>query len=174
MAAIAASPFYLLSVIHRALPSLGALRTLATASLPLVTPSYLPLVWPIPQTLTTMFAPAAVPEASLEDTGILTMNRNKRECVYCRQTFDLGTSGFRSIFWTPQGTASLLIHSFVHPLSCPHNHFFFFALLCRPRKANHGSRPCSSVRRKRKYDTRANEHPYIPTSKLLRKKGCDY
>jgi hypothetical protein len=30
------------------------------------------------------------------------------------------------------------------------------------------------VRRKRKYDTRANEHPYIPTSKLLRKKNVDY
>jgi hypothetical protein len=30
------------------------------------------------------------------------------------------------------------------------------------------------VRRKRKYDTRANPHPYIPTSKLLRKKGYDY
>lgn len=86
MAAIA-SPFYLLSVINRALPSL-ALRSLASTavSLPLATPSLLPLVWPIPHSLTTMFAPAAAPETSLEDTGILTMNRNKRECV-CRVIF---------------------------------------------------------------------------------------
>jgi hypothetical protein len=37
-----------------------------------------------------------------------------------------------------------------------------------PRKANHGARPCSSIRRRRKYKTRANEHPYIPGRK---KKG---
>jgi hypothetical protein len=43
-----------------------------------------------------------------------------------------------------------------------------------PRKANNGARPCSSVRRRRKYKTRLNEHPYIPTSKTLKKKGCDY
>jgi hypothetical protein len=43
-----------------------------------------------------------------------------------------------------------------------------------PRKANHGARPCSSVRRRRKYKTRVNEHPFIPTSKTLRKKGMDY
>lgn len=40
-----------------------------------------------------------------------------------------------------------------------------------PRKANHGARPCSNVRRKRRHKTRANEHPYIPSR---RKKGYDY
>lgn len=43
-----------------------------------------------------------------------------------------------------------------------------------PRKSNHGARPCSSVRRRRKYRTRVNEHPYIPDSKQKRKKGMDY
>ena len=42
-----------------------------------------------------------------------------------------------------------------------------------PRKSNHGARPCSSVRRRRKYRTRVNEHPYIPESKQKRKKGMD-
>lgn len=39
-----------------------------------------------------------------------------------------------------------------------------------PRKSNHGARPCSSVRRRRKYKTRLNPHPYIPAR---RKKGLD-
>ena len=43
-----------------------------------------------------------------------------------------------------------------------------------PRKANHGARPCSSVRRRRKYKTRCNPHPYIPESKQQKKKTCDY
>jgi hypothetical protein len=43
-----------------------------------------------------------------------------------------------------------------------------------PRAANHGARPCSSVRRRRKYKARVNPHPYIPTSKQKKKKGYDY
>jgi hypothetical protein len=43
-----------------------------------------------------------------------------------------------------------------------------------PRAANHGARPCSSVRRRRKYKTRVNPHPYIPASKQQKKKGYDY
>lgn len=43
-----------------------------------------------------------------------------------------------------------------------------------PRKSNHGARPCSSVRRRRKYKTRCNPHPYIPESKQQRKKNMDY
>ena len=43
-----------------------------------------------------------------------------------------------------------------------------------PRKSNHGARPCSSVRRRRKYRTRVNEHPYIPLSKQKQKKGMDF
>jgi hypothetical protein len=42
-----------------------------------------------------------------------------------------------------------------------------------PRKANHGARPCSSVRRRRKYKTRVNPHPYIPAGKATKKKGAD-
>lgn len=40
-----------------------------------------------------------------------------------------------------------------------------------PRKSNHGARPCSSVRRRRKYKTRVNPHPYMPGR---RRKGSDY
>jgi len=43
-----------------------------------------------------------------------------------------------------------------------------------PRTNNHGARPCSSVRRRRKYKTRVNEHPFIPLSKQKQKKGCDF
>jgi hypothetical protein len=43
-----------------------------------------------------------------------------------------------------------------------------------PRAANHGARPCSSVRRRRKYKTRVNPHPFIPPSKQQKKKGYDY
>ncbi len=43
-----------------------------------------------------------------------------------------------------------------------------------PRKSNHGARPCSSIRRRRKYKTRVNPHPFIPLSKQKEKKGVDY
>ena len=43
-----------------------------------------------------------------------------------------------------------------------------------PRKSNHGARPCSSIRRRRKYKTRVNDHPYIPLSKQKQKKGMDF
>jgi hypothetical protein len=39
-----------------------------------------------------------------------------------------------------------------------------------PLQANHGKRPCSNRRRKRKANRRSNEHPFLP---LNRKKGCD-
>jgi hypothetical protein len=39
------------------------------------------------------------------------------------------------------------------------------------RKANHGKRPCSNVRRRRKLRARAGDHPFLSTKK---KKGYDY
>ena len=43
-----------------------------------------------------------------------------------------------------------------------------------PRKSNHGARPCSSVRRRRKFKPRVNPHPFIPLSKMKRPKTCDF
>ena len=42
-----------------------------------------------------------------------------------------------------------------------------------PRKSNHGARPCSSVRRRRKIKRRANDHPFIPLHRSRRLKGYD-
>jgi len=42
-----------------------------------------------------------------------------------------------------------------------------------PRKPNHGARPCSSVRRRRKNWRRAGPHPFIPLHRSRRPRGYD-
>ena len=143
-----------------------ALNTIASPGLNVVTK--MPFLWRAPS-LSVAIASSAFAPPSLMSASVSALPASSPALSLYFNTFittNPSTLSSSSVVDAGVGASSILLSAEEMSLRGPNSR--------EPRKSNHGARPCSSIRRRRKYRTRVNEHPHIPLSKQKQKKGMDF